>query len=275
MGQRHGDWQPYNCCNRTSGMTVVENLYCVDNTFFTTFEEASIDEETTYLEKCTGKMDIDISWISPGKGIQVQCVQICCGNDEPYSLYPTRLTLRSNSTVKLQQAIDYIKLHHLHVNGARTDDYERLYYEEYKESSSLTTIEGYFAAFVGFAVLVATCVHFQNESQTENKRNAQMTKEVYNDPNGVAKEMSLLASFALQRHSSPNHAQNPIGRSNFHLFKEKQKYNKLISRGTMLGLGRAHLDDDSSFMSTSEEEEDYEEVDDDGSANWNSTKTFE
>merc|ERR1719330_833132 len=104
-----------------------------------------------------------------------------------------------------------------------------------------------------------------------------MTKEVYNDPDGIAKEMNLLASFALQRHSSPSHAinarnsqvlndlrskQNPIGRSNFHLFKEKQKYNKLISRGTMLGLGRGHLDDDSSFMSTSEEEEDYEEVDD-------------
>merc|ERR1711879_391156 len=205
----------------------------------------------------------DVSWISPGEGITVQCVQLCCGNEHPYNLYPTRLTLRSNSTVKLQQAIDYIDEYHLHVIGARTDEYERLYYEEVKDSSSLSTIEGYFAALVGFGALVATCVHFQNEEQEAKKNNARLIQDSYSDPNSVDNETKNLQKKVSHRYAvmSPNHVNNiyarqstgekmgnkntSMGRSKMDLFgRQKDKYGKMLKQGTMLGLGR-RLEDDS------------------------------
>merc|ERR1711879_1126587 len=149
----------------------------------------------------------------------------------------------------------------------RTDDYKRLYYEKYDESSSLSTIEGYFAVIVGFGLLVATCVHFQKGTHKENKRNVEMIKQSYKDHKLASDEIKLVASFALQRHSSPNHTQNAMGRSKMHLFNKEphhSQYPAFLKRGTMFGLGKplgAEDDDDNTFGSSSMDEvEDEDDV---------------
>merc|ERR1719433_2501942 len=102
-----------------------------------------------------------------------------------------------------------------------------------EDSGSLTTVQGYLLSFISFALLVAMCVHFQNETSMENKRNQQMIKDSYRDEDAASKEMSLLASFALQRHSvSPHALKDKLSTISIHEIADKiENYSKVQWEG--------------------------------------------
>jgi len=271
MGQDEGDWIPYSCCNRTQGHNVVEEYFCIDNTFHTAFKDTEIaDDSEIFLQDCTTKMNLDVSYKSPEKNVPIQCTQLCCGNSEPYRNYPTRITLRSNSTVKLSQAIAYIEEHALYVIPSSRSEYERMFYKNTGDelnAEGLTTLQGYGLIILFFFVLIAICSQFQKETQRENRRNKEQIQDSYQNEGANEKEKDLLKHRALHRMSSPAgmHVKRtsdmphggylPAVGSPIRFGKSRMNlgYKDRLRQGTLFGLG-GRLDEDEYYHSETDDE---------------------